>query len=112
MPIAGGGQRRQCRPRLWADDPDRLLLRPTGTELEPWQREVLAATVAGAGGFTFVSDDLRLYGDDEWAALAAVRWQAAAGDGPLDLIDPFAATLVIRSPGGELVVDPVSIGAG
>ena len=83
--------------RLWINDNDCLLLRPVQTELNPFQRHLLAAAIAGGGGFTMVSDDLSLYGDEEWKLLHAVRSAGASTDGPLDLDDPFAATLVVRS---------------
>jgi alpha-galactosidase len=90
--------------RLWINDNDCLLLRPSGTGLEPWQRRVLAAAVAGGGGFTLVSDDLSLYGPDEWALLESVVAAAPAGDTPLDLIDPFAPELTVRSAAYQLVL--------
>jgi alpha-galactosidase len=90
--------------RLWINDNDCLLLRPSGTRLEPWQRRVLAATVAGGGGFTLVSDDLSLYGPGEWALLASVLAAAPDGDAPLELVDPFAPVLTVRSRAYELTV--------
>ena len=89
--------------RLWINDNDCLLLRPTGTGLEAWQRRMVAAAVAGGGAFTLVSDDLSLYGPEEWALLEAVRSVRPDGDVPLDLTDPFAPVLTVRSPGLELV---------
>jgi alpha-galactosidase len=72
--------------RLWANDNDCLLLRPVQTELDAAQRRRLAGSIAGGGAFTVVSDDLSLYGPEEWQLLDAVR---AAPDAPLDLVDPF-----------------------
>ena len=72
--------RRCCAPqhrRLWINDDDCLLLRPVDTELTRAQRRLLAATVAAAGGFTMVSDDLSLYGEDEWRLLEATRVSAS-----------------------------------
>ena len=91
--------------RWWINDDDCLLLRPESTGLRPWQRRALAAHVAGGGGFTILSDDLSAYGDGEWALWAETRQAGRSADGPLDLIDPFAATLVVRSPATELAVD-------
>ena len=58
--------------RLWVNDPDCLLLRPVQTELSAEQRALVAGVVAGTGGFTLLSDDLALYGDAEWAEVAAL----------------------------------------
>lgn len=85
--------------RLWVNDNDCLLLRPVRTELDPAQRRLLAATVAGAGGFTVVSDDLSLYGDEEWQLLDDVRVAGAATGGPLALDDPFAPMPRVRQEG-------------
>jgi alpha-galactosidase len=98
--------------RLWINDDDCLLLRPSHTELAPWQRELLAAMVAGAGGFTVVSDDLATYGPEEWGRLATVRSIAATTDEPLDLVDPFAETLTVRSRHYELSVSTERPDAG
>jgi alpha-galactosidase len=98
--------------RLWINDDDCLLLRRADTELAPWQRELLAATVSGGGGFTLVSDDLTSYGAEEWDRLAAVRAAGAAADEPLDLVDPFAETLTIRSRHSELSVSTEKPDAG
>lgn len=82
--------------RLWVNDNDCLLLRPVQTELDRAQRRLLAATVAGAGGFTVVSDDLSLYGAEEWELLDDVRAAGAGRDRPLDLDDPFAPAPRVR----------------
>lgn len=52
---------------------DCVLLRPEQTELDAEQRRLLAESIAGGGGFTVVSDDLSLYGDEEWKLLERVR---------------------------------------
>jgi alpha-galactosidase len=44
--------------RVFINDPDCLLLRPTDTGLSPFERSVLTAVVAGCGGFTLLSDDV------------------------------------------------------
>jgi len=87
--------------RLWANDPDCLMLRPTQTGLEPWQRRLQAAVVAGTGGFAIVSDDLALLGDDEWETLEMVV--SAGSDQPLDIEDPFADPLRITGRSTALV---------
>ncbi len=43
------------------------------TELDAGQRRRLADSIAAGGAFTFASDDLSLYGDEEWALLESVR---------------------------------------
>jgi alpha-galactosidase len=73
--------------RLWINDNDCLLLRPVQTELDAGQRRRLADSIAAGGAFTFASDDLFLYGDEEWALLDHVR---TSPDSPLDLPDPFS----------------------
>lgn len=90
--------------RLWVNDNDCLLLRPVRTELDPKQRRMLAATIAGAGGFTVASDDLSLYGDEEWDLLAGVLAARVLGDTPLELVDPFSPALTVRSGAGDLEV--------
>jgi hypothetical protein len=81
--------------RLWLNDPDCLLLRPTGSRLSAAQRAVLAAAVTGTGAFTLLSDDLATYGDEEWALVETLRGAHAAGDRPLDIADPFAPAPVV-----------------
>jgi alpha-galactosidase len=85
--IATSRLRAPLHRRLWINDNDCLLLRPVQTELDEAQRRHLAATIAAGGAFTVAADDLSLYGDEEWALLAAVR---TSPDEPLDLDDPFA----------------------
>jgi alpha-galactosidase len=90
--------------RLWVNDPDCLLLRPVRTELSAEQRALLARVVAGAGGFTLLSDDLALYGDAEWATVAELVRQHDLSDRPLDLVDPFADVVQVRSDAATLDV--------
>jgi hypothetical protein len=82
------------------------------TALLAWQRRAVAASVAGGGGFTIASDDLLTYGAQEWALLAAVRAAGASADGPLDLVDPFAAVLTVRSGATVLEVDTTALTDG
>lgn len=91
--------------RLFVNDPDCLLLRPVKTRLSPEQRRVLVDTVAGTGGFCVLSDDLALYGDDEWAMVDSVSSMGDALDGPLDIADPFSRTITVRSDAAELSID-------
>ncbi len=90
--------------RLWVNDPDCLLLRPVQTELSAEQRALLARVVAGTSGFTLLSDDLALYGDAEWAEVAELVRRHDACDRPLDLVDPFADMLQVRSESATLDV--------
>jgi alpha-galactosidase len=90
--------------RLWLNDPDCVVIRPTATDLTAEQRALLVDVVAGAGGFTVLSDDLATYGADEWRAVDRLR-DASASIEPLDLVDPFAPAPVVRSSSTELCVD-------
>jgi alpha-galactosidase len=93
--------------RLWVNDADCLLLRPTQTDLTPRQRQALADAVAGLGAFAVLSDDLATYGPEEWDLVARVRAAAdprqGGADAPLDIDDPFAADVTVRSPAYALV---------
>jgi alpha-galactosidase len=91
--------------RLWVNDPDCLVLRPRDTDLEPWHRARAAELVGSLGGALLVSDDLDAYGDDEWALLERARQRRAAADRPVDLVDPFADPLQLRSGEGLVTVD-------
>jgi alpha-galactosidase len=51
--------------RLWANDPDCIMLRTVDTELSPAAAEGWARTVGCSGGLVIVSDDLALLGDQE-----------------------------------------------
>lgn len=58
--------------RLWQNDPDCLMLRPTKTDLTPEERQAWADAVGASGGLVLVSDDLSLCGDAERAQLHGV----------------------------------------
>jgi alpha-galactosidase len=92
--------------RLWVNDADCVLLRPVEEGLADWQRRLVAATVAGTASLVTASDDLSRYRTEEWDLLAEVRTVASAADGPLDLLDPFASTLTVRSASHELEIGP------
>ncbi|MEW6471805.1 MAG: glycoside hydrolase family 36 protein [Actinomycetota bacterium] len=91
--------------RWWINDVDCLLIRPVDTALAPGQRRAVAASVAGGGGFTIVSDDLATYGEEERSLLAAVLAAGRHADAPLDVPDPFGSVLSVRSPATRLEVD-------
>jgi alpha-galactosidase len=90
--------------RLWANDPDCVLLHPATDGLAEWQRLLVAATVAGTGGLVMASDDLATYEPEDWELLATVRAIGAASDEPLELLDPCADTLTVRSSQFELII--------
>jgi alpha-galactosidase len=92
--------------RLWVNDPDCLLLRPTDTRLSASERRLLATVVGGAGGFTILSDDLATYGREEWRLVDQLVALHRRADTRLDIADPFAAVPVVRGVGGlTLTVD-------
>lgn len=76
--------------RLFVNDPDCVLLRPTNTELTPEQRRALADSVLDTGAFVVLSDDMARYGDAEWEEVERLRQARAERDHPLNLADPFA----------------------
>jgi alpha-galactosidase len=84
--------------RVFVNDPDCLLLRPTGTLLTREERRVVTHAAVGTGGVTTLSDDLGRYGPDEWGRAARIMGLAADADAPLHLADPFATPLVVDGP--------------
>ena len=104
--VAASVLRAPLHRRLFINDPDCLLLRPTDTELEADDRTFLVSVIAGVGGFTIISDDMTLYTDAEWRLLEAMRSVLEDVDVPLDIDDPFADPVVVRSQvGSKLTVD-------
>ena len=104
--VAGAVLRAPLHRRVFINDPDCLLLRPTETGLEAWQRSFMAAVITGTGAFTLVSDDLSSYTEAEWGLLEALRSVHFDVDTLLDIEDPFADPLVVRSAiGTQLTVD-------
>jgi alpha-galactosidase len=101
--IAASVLRAPLHRRVFINDPDCLLLRPTDTELDAGQRSFLAAVVTGTGAFTLVSDDLRRYTDAEWGLLEALRSVHDDVDTLLDIDDPFADPIVVRSAAGSML---------
>lgn len=85
--------------RLWINDPDCLLLRPNDTELSPAQRQFAADMVTGLGCFLMVSHDLSLFGSEELAQVERIRRLQRTADTPLDIDDPLASQVVVRSAG-------------
>ena len=104
--IAASVLRAPLHRRLFINDPDCLLLRPSDTRLDAGQRSFLAAVITGTGAFTLVSDDMRRYSDAEWGLLEALRSVHDDVDTLLDIDDPFADPIVVRSAAGTtLTVD-------
>ena len=90
--------------RLFINDPDCVLLRPTKTRLSEVHRRTLHDMAAGTGGFMVYSDDLGLYGRGEWDQIESVAKLAHNTDTPLDLRDPFSKTLRVDSSGSTLEI--------
>lgn len=108
--IAASVLRSPLHRRVWINDPDCALLRPTNTSLTARQRRAVADMVAGTGGFTVVSDDLSRYGRAQRDELARLRRLSVAGDAPLDIADPFARTVTVESPALRLEVTWPALG--
>lgn len=95
--IAASVLRAPLHRRVFLNDPDCVLLRPTGTGLDAHERSVLRDVVAGTGAFVVFSDDLSRYTDDEWRAVQALRESQPRLDTELDLVDPFATCVEVRA---------------
>ena len=92
--------------RVFLNDPDCLLARPTDTHLDANQRNVLADVIAGTGAFVLLSDDLATYTDQEWHLVDRLRELQPLLDTTLDIDDPFADEVVVRGANGStLTVD-------
>lgn len=92
--------------RVFLNDPDCLLIRPTDTHLDATHRQVLTDVIAGTGAFLLLSDDLSTYTDEQWAVVDQLRAMQPALDTTLDIVDPFATPLVVQSSNGtRLTVD-------
>jgi len=102
--------------RLWVNDPDCLMLRPTDTRLTHAAAAGWAAVVGATGGLAVVSDDLARLGPPESALLARTLAAGRAADAAAragrpatapDLLDRTPPT-VIAGAAGRLVVDPAT----
>jgi alpha-galactosidase len=94
--------------RLFLNDPDCLLLRPTATELSAAERLALARCALGLGGYLVVSDDLGLYGRAEHGLLASLAACRRDVDAPVDLPRPFDTPLRLEGPRHRLIADAAS----
>lgn len=100
--------------KLWLNDPDCLMLRPTDTQLSPAQIEAWAWAVAVSGGMALVSDDLALLTADSRRLLTEVLTiarrsdtAAATGTPPVcpDLLDAWTPT-TLTAAGATLTANP------
>jgi alpha-galactosidase len=66
--------------RLWANDPDCVMLRTRDTDLTPAQVEGWARAVGASGGMVVVSDDLARLGPEHRALLDQVIAAGRAAD--------------------------------
>jgi alpha-galactosidase len=89
--------------RLRINDPDCVLLESDPNGLSEHHRRLMVDVVAGTGAFTMLSDDLGSYGDAQWRTVERLV-TSSGDDAPLDLVDPFADPVVVRSPALELEV--------
>jgi alpha-galactosidase len=91
--------------RLFAVDPDCILLRSTGTLLSANERRIITHTVLGAGGLVHLSDDLSRYRSEEWGRVARISGLIADAAGPSDIPDPFATPVTVDGPALRLSID-------
>ncbi|HEV2361950.1 MAG TPA: glycoside hydrolase family 36 protein [Acidimicrobiales bacterium] len=91
--------------RVFANDPDCVLLRPTGTLLSAEERRVVLHTAVGAGAYLVLSDDLDRYGPAEWGRLSRATALLPQADTALDIADPFAPTVVVSGSHLDLTVN-------
>lgn len=91
--------------RLWLNDPDCLLLRPTGTELSAQQREVLYRTIGGTGAYTVLSDQLDRYTPSEWSLVDDLCAAMAERDVPLEIEDVFSPAVTVKGGPWSVTVD-------
>jgi alpha-galactosidase len=97
--------------RLWANDPDCLLLRPTDTKLTPQERRRQLDLVVGTGGFALLSDDLARYGELEWAMVDYLHDVRKPADVAVTITDPFAEPAVEVTGGPFVLTVEPSTGA-
>ncbi len=92
--------------RLWVNDPDCLLLRPSATHLSPEKRDIVTDVVAATGGLAVISDDLTTYTQREWDTVAGLRGGIVANDpdDPVDIDDLFSTSPAILTAGRRLDV--------
>ena len=92
--------------RLFANDPDCLMVRSRDTRLSADERGALAAAVAASGGAVVFSDDLARLGDDERALLgSALRAGRAIDTAGLPGVVRVPDLLAEEIPGRALASD-------
>jgi alpha-galactosidase len=84
--------------RVFANDPDCVLLRTTGTLLTREERRIVTHVAVGTGGIVSLSDDLARYGAEEWGRVARIAALCPDADAPLDIPDPFANPVTVDGP--------------
>lgn len=102
--------------RLWLNDPDCVMLRATGTALDPEAARTWERVVGLSGGMCLVSDDLALLGSQERAALDETMALGRESDAAARAGDPaVVGDLLVRAPATELraagrtlITDPLS----
>jgi alpha-galactosidase len=83
--------------RLWANDPDCVMLRREGTDLDDAAARAWGETVGCSGGLVLVSDDLARLGAGERRELDVIIERGRTADG---------ASLAGRPPRCEGLMDP------
>jgi hypothetical protein len=73
--------------------------------LDPNQRKVVLEMAAGTGGFVVLSDNLGLYGSNEWELLDEIRALGNGLDTKLDIDDPFSQTVTVSSSAANLKIN-------
>ncbi len=91
--------------RLFVNDPDCVLLRSSKNRLDPNQRKVVLEMAAGTGGFVVLSDNLGLYGSNEWKLIDEIRALGNGLDTTLDIDDPFSQTVTVSSSAANLKIN-------
>ncbi len=106
--------------RLWANDPDCVMLRNDDTELTEAEARAWAETVGCSGGLVLASDDLARLGPDARRLLDEVVEQGRAADAGAragqpprcdGLLDPTGPT-GLTGAGGRVRVDPETARGG
>ncbi len=89
--------------RLWINDPDCLLLRPTRTRLSDKKRIFSAICMYALGGFVVLSDDLNLYTESEFEIIKLLKDSVVRADQPITLSDPFNDTYRLEYNSGSFI---------
>ncbi len=90
--------------RVFANDPDCILLRKTDTMLTEDQMDLILAIIGGVGNFEIISDSVDLLDKDDFKRLETIR-SLTGSDGKLELKNIFNFPVVVDSPSTRLIVD-------